>query len=1306
MKLIQKRIAIINRIKNIFPVFLLIGIISLLLMAGCESGGKSVSSGNEDNPEDKFYTLSVDKFGDGVVTSKVSGINCGTDCAKSYKAGTTLVLAAKANSGYQLNSWAGCDIVSGNTCTVTMDSNKTVLPTFVSSKMELQPSTKMLDDVTMQYLIKTENTIYYFAPQATVAASLQTGDVIVSSSGNGLLRRVTSVYTLEDGTIAVETTDATLEDVIKEGTVAYTGKLTHADLKSSKALVKGIKLQKALEATSPEFTFDINAIIHDKDGKDETTTDQIKLIGNITLSFEPDFAVGFSVLPPGLKEFKSVLIAKTTHSLKMEAGGDILSIDKKKALYTLYFTPIPISAVPPIIMVPEVTIYVGINGGAGATLTVEGGLETRYTAGVQYKKERGWGPVFDYSNEFTYQPPTITASASIKGYVGPQAKIFINGIIGPTISMDGFVKAKADGIAGYLEWGLYGGISASAGAKMEILSWVLAEYQVTLFEKEWELVSGTIGSVTDTIPPSTPWNFIAIPISSSRIYLSWDASTDNVGVKGYKIYRDGTSLMSTTTISAIDTGLSPSTTYCYTVSAYDSKNNESAQSDKVCVKTPSSSDSTPPSVPTNFTTSAATSSQINLSWSASPESDVTGYKIYKNGIPLKSVNSTSYSDTGLITNTQYCYTISAYDAAGNESVKSNEKCATTLADTFTLTISKSGSGSGTVTSNPAGISCGVTCQASFNNGTIITLTASPDNESTFTGWSGDADCADGEVTMNANKTCTATFSLSPKPNLTLYQPSGWSDKIVLSTTTGTNTDASTFYTTDILYLDWAILNNGTAKTTTTFSTKLYVDGVETQSWSVNSLLDINAYTNITDYSIGTLSAGTHTIKIVADATAVISESDESDNEYTKTITVIEKPISLADIIFLSNRDDDWDIYSVDRDGSNTTNLTNNYDKDWLPAVSPDRGKIAFVSDRDGNNEIYVMNGDGSSPVRLTNNYSDDLSPSWSSDGAKIAFVSKRDVNYEIYVMSADGSSQTRMTNTTADDSQPSYSPDGTKIVFVSNRDGNNEVYIMNASDGSNQINLTQDYYADDTIPFFSPDGSKIAFVSDKDGDYDLWTMDTNGANRQKLTTTDDLDNVGWYAWSPDGTEIAFDSSLDGDFEIYVINSDKTNLRELTNNTASDRFSSWTWDGTKIVFISDRDGNEEVYLMDPDGGNPVNLSNDPDDDALPMASPIYETGGGCFIATAAYGSYLEPHVKVLRDFRDNYLLTNPIGRAFVALYYKVSPPIAVYISKHEVLRTVTRWLLTPVIYGVKYPAGMLLIIVGFVAIPAIWMGRRS
>lgn len=71
-------------------------------------------------------------------------------------------------------------------------------------------------------------------------------------------------------------------------------------------------------------------------------------------------------------------------------------------------------------------------------------------------------------------------------------------------------------------------------------------------------------------------------------------------------------------------------------------------------------------------------------------------------------------------------------------------------------------------------------------------------------------------------------------------------------------------------------------------------------------------------------------------------------------------------------------------------------------------------------------------------------------------------------------------------------------------------------------------------------------------------------------------------------------------------------------------------------------------------------------------------GACFIATAAYGSPLNSHVDTLRSFRDQYLETNPLGSAFVSLYYKVSPPMADYIEKHPTLKPVVRVALIPAV----------------------------
>ncbi|HXE72308.1 MAG TPA: S8 family serine peptidase [Candidatus Nitrosotenuis sp.] len=90
------------------------------------------------------------------------------------------------------------------------------------------------------------------------------------------------------------------------------------------------------------------------------------------------------------------------------------------------------------------------------------------------------------------------------------------------------------------------------------------------------------------------------------------------------------------------------------------------------------------------------------------------------------------------------------------------------------------------------------------------------------------------------------------------------------------------------------------------------------------------------------------------------------------------------------------------------------------------------------------------------------------------------------------------------------------------------------------------------------------------------------------------------------------------------------------------------------------------------------------------------GAGCFVATAAYGSYLDPHVAVLRGFRDRWLLSNGPGRALVDLYYHLSPPVARLIARHEALRLGARLALTPVVYALAYPlpaAALVLLLAG-------------
>ncbi|RPJ28490.1 MAG: hypothetical protein EHM33_04255 [Chloroflexi bacterium] len=264
------------------------------------------------------------------------------------------------------------------------------------------------------------------------------------------------------------------------------------------------------------------------------------------------------------------------------------------------------------------------------------------------------------------------------------------------------------------------------------------------------------------------------------------------------------------------------------------------------------------------------------------------------------------------------------------------------------------------------------------------------------------------------------------------------------------------------------------------------------------------------------------------------------------------------VVFSSTRDGNYEIYSMNPDGSEVRRLTYNAavdystltsleihelsytDQDFDGCISPDGQKIAFTSHRDGDYEIYIMNFDGSDQVRVTNSAGNDGSPAWSPDGTRIAFTSGRDDGFsEIYVMNADGTDQTNLTNSPGyyDDS-PAWSPDGSQIAFVSSRDDTTapnpfdqvgRVYLMNA-DGTNPRPLID---ADSRWPSWSPDGTKIAFVfypgfpvgasieEQEKGSGELHVFDLISQTETILVTDPVVD--GKVAWSPDGQEILFTS---------------------------------------------------------------------------------------------------------------------------------------------------------------------------------------
>lgn len=222
-------------------------------------------------------------------------------------------------------------------------------------------------------------------------------------------------------------------------------------------------------------------------------------------------------------------------------------------------------------------------------------------------------------------------------------------------------------------------------------------------------------SVSDSLPPSIPVGIFAKVVSDKQVNIGWSSSVDNVGVVGYRVYRNGIYIGTTPTLKYASINLSPETTYSFSVVAYDKVGNVSKESLKAVVKTnavavsvvatPSTTvdttlstttptptptpdpvptpvpvtDTTPPTVPTGLSASVVSTTQINISWTASTDNvGVVSYKVFQNGTQVADISGTTYSSMGLTPSTSYSYAVLAYDTAGNDSAQSSSVSATTL----------------------------------------------------------------------------------------------------------------------------------------------------------------------------------------------------------------------------------------------------------------------------------------------------------------------------------------------------------------------------------------------------------------------------------------------------------------------------------------------------------------------------------------------------------------------------------------------------------------------------------------------------
>jgi Tol biopolymer transport system component len=281
------------------------------------------------------------------------------------------------------------------------------------------------------------------------------------------------------------------------------------------------------------------------------------------------------------------------------------------------------------------------------------------------------------------------------------------------------------------------------------------------------------------------------------------------------------------------------------------------------------------------------------------------------------------------------------------------------------------------------------------------------------------------------------------------------------------------------------------------------------------------------------------------------------------------------------------------------------------------GQIVFASTRSGIPQLYLVNADGTDLTQLTIMENGACQPSWSPDGSQLVFISPclgRADFYEtiynessLYIINADGTGLKQLTPAPGSDFEPAWSPDGERIAFTSVRGGFRQIYSLDVDSLEITLLTNTTQSIESSQPSWSPDGTKIAYMVKRVGAYQVWSMNEDGQEGVQLTHSgQDL----WDylpSWSPDGRTVFFNQRQPGAFRPWLM---QLGYEDLSQDPRKMNFItpiedvSFSPDGYWLAFEGmDNEGNRDIYFITIAGSGRTRLTNDPKIEFDPAWRPL-------------------------------------------------------------------------------------------------------